>query len=111
MRKRHAKYIGVIAVIAAALFLLASCGQGISLDEAEAMKADLEQANSRIAAIESSLMDLQSAGDDEVASAADAAREELNMVASTLADLVSQIDIPEPAPEEPMGEPMEPQGF
>ena len=109
--KKKTKYIGAIAAVAAALFLLASCAQGLSIDEAEAMKAELEQVNSRISAIESSLMELQSTDDDQVVSAVESAMGELSMVASTLSDLASQIDIPEPPPEEPMGEPMEPQGF
>ncbi len=109
--KKKTKFMGVIAAVAAVLFLFASCGQGLSLDEAEAMKSELEQVNSRIADIESTLMELQSADDDQVVSAAESAMDELNVIASTLSDLVSQIDIPEPPPEEPVGEPMEPQGF
>ncbi len=99
-------YAGIGAAVIAALFLLASCGAGVSVEEAEEIRNEIEDVSSRISQIEGNLADLQDADEDEIAETADAAVgdviQELSQIASQLDGIEEQLDIPEPVEEEPM---------
>ncbi len=103
---RYVKVFQLLGAGAVLLFLLGSCAPGISIEMAEEMKADIEEANSRIAAIEEDLLNLEQANDDEIAEVVSETvpevKQELSMLASTLTDIESKFDeFLSPVDEEP----------
>jgi len=110
------KYTTLGVLLVASLFLLASCGAGLSVEEAEEIKNDVQDISGRIGDIESSLAQIHEADSDEVADVAattvDDVIQELNQIASRLDEIESRLEVPEPVEEEPMDPGGEPQpGF
>ncbi len=109
------KWLKVFGLAAAGVLLalgLASCGQGLSVQEAEMIKEELQDVTSRLTAIERDIQALTDMDGDELAEAADGSLEnlaqEITQISSRLTDIEAGIEIPEVPEDEPM--PAEPAG-
>jgi hypothetical protein len=103
------KAFGLGAAVILLVFLLSSCSQGVSREEADDIRADIEEIVGRISGVEDTLRNLDASAVED--GEGDALAQELRAIVSRLESIEGKLEPPEPAvPQEgEMAEPMEPQ--
>jgi hypothetical protein len=107
--KSALKTFGLGAAVILLVFLLSSCSQGVSREEADDIRADIEKVVGRISEVEDTVRDLDADAIED--GEKDALSQDLRDIASRLESIEGKLEPPEPAvPQEgEMAEPMEPQ--
>jgi len=102
MRQKRNKYlVGLVMMLALTLFALASCSQGVPVEDAQQMQEEIKSITTRLSNIESSLLELKQAEDLgaislEVDTSLDNLIQELRDIAVRLAEIEAKLDFPEP---------------
>jgi outer membrane murein-binding lipoprotein Lpp len=106
--KHTGKVIGLVGAAILLLVFLGSCTQGISMDEADEIRSDVQGVIDRVAELESSIdsMKAEDVSSDDFSTILS----ELGSISSRLEDIGSRLVPPEPEPiEGEMTEPMAPE--
>lgn len=100
-RKRTKYFIGIGMILVLAMFVLTSCSQGVSIEDAQQMQDEIKSISTRLSGIETSMVELKqeealSPLPSEVDSSFDNLIQELRDIAVRLAEIEAKLDFPEP---------------